>query len=103
ADLVVAKLEPRLSLAEQWMLDGKTTLPAALRLELRIAAVDLIAREVGGTDEVEEIELRDGSAQNQLVVPAAAGLPVQRDAGLGKLELAVCGCVAAHFQARHLV
>src|SRR4051812_13055524 len=85
------------------MLGGQAKLPAPLRLQILVAAADLVGREVGGADEVVEIELRDGPPDRGLGMPAAAGLPVDGEVGLEELERSVGYCVAAYLEVREFV
>src|SRR5206468_10889472 len=82
ADQVVAELEPRLALAQQRMLEQQSAFPRTLRLQIRVATVDSADRQLGRTHKIEEIELSDRPAQDELRVPAAGALPVEREARL---------------------
>src|SRR6185503_7132805 len=86
ADEVIAKFEPNLALREDRVLDQQAAFPGALGLEIGVAAVDPAHRQLGGADEIEEVELRHRAAQDRLRMPAAARLPVERQARLQELQ-----------------
>src|SRR3954454_6342928 len=103
ADKIVTELQANLAFLEERVLEQQPAFPAALRLKVSIAPVDAPDRELRIGNEVVEVELRDGAAKDQLGVPPAARLPVERDAGLRERELTVGQGVAAHLEVRHLV
>src|SRR4029079_1876335 len=86
ADEVIAKFEPNLALREDRVLNQQAAFPGALGLEIGVAAVDPAHRQLGGADEIEDVELRRQGAQDCLRMPAAARLPVERQAWLQELQ-----------------
>src|SRR6185369_8280540 len=86
-----------------WMVDGRPIFPGALWLQVGVASGHPLNRQVANTDEVVEVELRDCPADRELGVPAAAGLPVDRQVRLEELECSVGDRVTADGQIRKLV
>src|SRR5690242_18140151 len=86
------------------MFEEEPAFPGPLRLKVGIAAVHSSAhREICGADKVEEIELCDRPAKDGLSMPAAWRTPIQRDARLQELQLAIGARVAADREVRHFV
>ena len=105
-DPVIAQLELGQPLDQQRVLDRRAGFPAALRLQLGIAAVDPVRGEFGIGNEIEEIELRHLAPRNHLHTPAGArasgGLPVEGQAGLEEAQRALFRGIAADREPRGL-
>src|SRR5437868_4172072 len=89
ADIVITQVELDLTVTEQWVIGGRAELPGALRFQVRIARIDTVCRQFGRGDEIEEVELGNSPLDRKLRVPLAARFPVDRQARLPELELAV--------------
>jgi hypothetical protein len=64
------------------MIGRRPELPGLLRLQVCIAAIDPLGRNLAEADEVIEVELCDRPPDRKLRVPLAARFPVEGEIGL---------------------